>query len=308
MKISVITPVYNAQRFLEESARSALAQSETSELLLVDDGSTDGSLELCRRLADSDARVHALTHPQRKNLGPAATRNLGIEHARCEYIAFLDADDYFLPDRFRTARRLLENDSQVDGVYEAVRNFCDTPETQQWWRTSGEPDLYTFVEGVAPECLFEAMLQGKMGYFCTDGLTIRKRLLNKTGGFDTHLRWAEDTALWLKMAAVGRLVGGGLERTDRHAASARRKHRHAELGTLRGASAGDVSRVAPMEEPRPPQPFAAASSVRGDGSRMVVADPTAARMVVPAEPRRGTSVSAADGDSLPLGVAERIIP
>lgn len=93
--VSIVVPVYNKAPWLEQSVRSALAQDHPAlEVLLVDDGSTDGSAALCDRLAAQDARVRCIHQP---NAGPAAARNRGIEAAGGEYLAFLDADDTLEP-------------------------------------------------------------------------------------------------------------------------------------------------------------------------------------------------------------------
>src|SRR2546427_10183968 len=95
-KVTVIIPVYNREKYVAESIESILAQSFTNfELLLINDGSTDGSVELMRSY--TDPRVRLVGHE--RNLGIPKTRNKGIQLARGEYIAMLDSDDTALPDR-----------------------------------------------------------------------------------------------------------------------------------------------------------------------------------------------------------------
>ena len=90
--ISIIVPVYNAAQYLPKCIESILAQTYTHfELLLLDDGSKDNSLEICNDYAKQDARIKVLSHP---NMGVSATRNRGIEHAQGEYISFVDSDDW----------------------------------------------------------------------------------------------------------------------------------------------------------------------------------------------------------------------
>lgn len=207
MKVSVIIPVYNAARFLEDAVRSALAQPEVAEIVLAEDASTDDSLSICRRLVESHETVMLVRHPDGKNHGPGATRNLGLRRATCDYIAFLDADDFFLPGRFRAAGRLFEADPSIDGVYEAARNVFDDEALRT---TYANPELYSVAEGVAPEDLFEVLVSGGKGCFPTDGLTFKRRLLERTGEFDVTLPGGEDTAMWIRMAASGRLVAGSI--------------------------------------------------------------------------------------------------
>jgi len=97
---SVIVAAYNAEAFLVEAVRSVLAQTLTRlEVIVVDDASSDGTLALARRLAAEDARVRVVAQPE--NRGPGAARNRGIAEARGEWIAVLDSDDGYEPDRLR---------------------------------------------------------------------------------------------------------------------------------------------------------------------------------------------------------------
>lgn len=94
--ISVVVPLYNAADFIEHTINSILGQSyDDFELLLVDDGSTDGSLTLCGRYAEKDARIRVI---HQENGGVSAARNRGLEEAQGKYIAFVDADDILAPD------------------------------------------------------------------------------------------------------------------------------------------------------------------------------------------------------------------
>ena len=94
--VSVIIPVYNAEAYLEECLHSILFRSNVRiEVICVDDGSTDGSGEILRRMAEADSRIRVCAT---ENRGAGAARNEGLKHARGEYLAFLDADDFFEPD------------------------------------------------------------------------------------------------------------------------------------------------------------------------------------------------------------------
>lgn len=98
--ISVVMPVYNAEKTLETSAGSILSQSYGRiDLILVNDGSKDGSLEICRSLAERDSRVQVLTQ---ENAGPAAARNTALSAVKGEFVMFADSDDFFSPDAFQT--------------------------------------------------------------------------------------------------------------------------------------------------------------------------------------------------------------
>lgn len=108
---SIVIPTYNRARLLEETLASVFAQEETDyEVLVVDDGSTDDTLETLARYGE---RVRVL---KQQNAGPGAARNLGIQEARGEYVAFLDSDDLWFPWTLATYRRALGGASVVMGT------------------------------------------------------------------------------------------------------------------------------------------------------------------------------------------------
>ena len=97
-KVSVIVPVYNAEKYLQECVDSILRQTLTDlELILVDDGSTDSSPAICDRYAEQDARVQVIHKP---NGRAASARNAGLRAASGEYVAFVDSDDWISPEMY----------------------------------------------------------------------------------------------------------------------------------------------------------------------------------------------------------------
>ncbi len=118
---SVISPVYNSARFLAEAVASVQAQTlDDWELVLVDDASQDGSLELAEQLAARDQRIRVL--PLQENVGPAKARNTAIAEARGRYLAFLDSDDIWCPEKLERQLSLLKlsGASLVYSAYEKV--------------------------------------------------------------------------------------------------------------------------------------------------------------------------------------------
>ena len=98
MQFSVCIPVYNAEAFLDRCLKSILEQEFLDyELILVDDGSQDHSLEICRKYASTYSQIVVISQ---QNAGPAAARNAAIERARGDYLLFVDADDWVMPDYF----------------------------------------------------------------------------------------------------------------------------------------------------------------------------------------------------------------
>jgi glycosyltransferase involved in cell wall biosynthesis len=118
-RVSTIAVFLNEERFLAEAVESVFAQTYRDwELLLVDDGSTDGSSEIARRYArDHPGRVHFLEHDDHVNLGMSASRNLGLRHARGEFIAWLDGDDVWLPRKLEAQVALLDRHGDAAMVY-----------------------------------------------------------------------------------------------------------------------------------------------------------------------------------------------
>ena len=118
--ISVIVPVHNAERFLSDCLGSLTDQTYRKlEILVIDDGSTDGSAALCRRWQEKDGRIRFF---QKENGGVSSARNLGLDEARGEYVAFVDADDWVLPEMFLEQLELLQSRDadMILGGYRAV--------------------------------------------------------------------------------------------------------------------------------------------------------------------------------------------
>lgn len=132
--VSVIVPIHNAEKYLDDTVRSIMNQTLSGiEIILVDDRSSDGSLDVCYRLAREDPRICVLRN--RGKVGVSATRNRGIERAKGRYIAFVDHDDFIDPDMYLVMYEATQNGTvdlvdcsfkrvSVDGKTEQV--FCNT--------------------------------------------------------------------------------------------------------------------------------------------------------------------------------------
>lgn len=207
-QVSVIIPVYNAALYLERAIRSVLNQKEVAEIIIVNDGSTDDSLSIILEFQRNHPLIKLFSHENGINKGRSASRNLGIHRATNDYIAFLDADDYYLSDRFKKDALILSKEPKIDGVYNAIGSDFEievSNEQRKKW------NRITLWEHINPEHLFEHMTPiGNKGYFSGNGLTIRKSIFKEIGFFNEALEVAEDTELYLKMALQCTLVAGDI--------------------------------------------------------------------------------------------------
>ncbi|RJP75592.1 MAG: glycosyltransferase [Desulfobacteraceae bacterium] len=232
MKVSVVIPVYKAENFIQQAVESALTQPETGEVILVEDNSPDNSLQICRNLADEQENVKLLTHKDGKNHGAGASRNLGIMAAKNDYVAFLDADDFFLPSRFVTTKQLFDTDHSLECVCEAVGSHFETAEAEQKWKQLNRPLITTIKQQLTSHELFLAHIGNiNVGYFHTAGWVVKKNVFQKTGLFDEHLRLHQDTALFIRLTAVCKTRQGSVDEP----VAMRRVHVHNRITAERPA-------------------------------------------------------------------------
>lgn len=214
LQISVIIPVYNAAPFVRKAVESALSQPETAEVLLIEDGSPDNSLEVCRELDAEYEKVRLFTHDGNANLGAGPTRNVGIENARYDYIAFLDADDYYLPDRFRAERKIFKENPDADGVYGAAGFHCYSDEARDFYFREGYREMVTFRKELLPEDLFESQIgfSRSFGTIHLDTLTVSSNIFKngKVSGFPS-LRIGQDVDFLFRLSYQCRLYFGVLK-------------------------------------------------------------------------------------------------
>ncbi|WP_027377052.1 glycosyltransferase family 2 protein [Kaistella palustris] len=215
MKISVIIPVYNAAKYVAQAVTSVLQFEEVSEIILVEDGSPDHALCVCRELAQKYERVQLVQHPDKGNHGAGASRNLGISKATGDYVAFLDADDYFLPNRFDAERELFKNE-EVEGVYGALGvHYYSEKAREQYFSLFGDR-LTTVYKNHPPKDVFRGQLGmlGSFGLFSIDTLTIRKAALDQKISplMKTHLRLHQDTEFLFRLSYYIKLYPGILNK------------------------------------------------------------------------------------------------
>ena len=199
--ISVITIFLNAEEFIEEAIESVFAQTyDCWELLLVDDGSSDGSTFIAQRYAELyPDKVRYLEHDGHQNRGMSASRNLGIDKAQGEYIAFLDSDDVWLPPRLKRHLEILDSHPEAAMVYGP---------TLYWHSWTGKPeDLERDYEGelgvqsdtlVKAPTLLTQFLQsggGSLPGICS--LLVRCEALEHIGKFEESFRGTYEDQVFL---------------------------------------------------------------------------------------------------------------
>jgi glycosyltransferase involved in cell wall biosynthesis len=214
MKISVIIPVYNAEKYVSQAVESALQFDEVYEIILVEDKSPDNALEVCEELAQKYDRVKLYQHPDKGNHGAGPTRNLGIEKSTGDFIAFLDADDYFLPNRFDAEKELFKN-PEVEGVYGALGVHYYTEKAKQQYYSLFGDRLTTVYKRHEPKDVFPGQIYmlGSFGLFSIDALTIRKDSLMKKMDplFKSSLRLHQDTEFLFRLSYYLNLYPGILD-------------------------------------------------------------------------------------------------
>lgn len=208
-RVSVITIFRDGERYLEQAIASVRAQTLAGwELLLVDDGSTDGSSALARAHAARDPqRIRYLEHPARANLGMSASRNLGLAEARAPYVAFLDADDVYLPRRLERHAALLDAEPSValvqsESVYWMAPRAADDAAAELRLPRGTWPDG-TLVE--PPQALVALLALPSFAVPICD-LTVRRRVALELGGFEAEFRGLCEDRVFLTKLYFGQQV------------------------------------------------------------------------------------------------------
>ena len=184
-RVSVIVIFLDEERYLEEAVASVRGQTLADwELLLVDDGSTDGSPGIARRLAAADpARIRCLEHPGHANRGMSASRNLGLAAARGEFVAFLDADDVWLPQRIERGATLLDAHPEADMVYGRTQYWSSWAGARAVGQDWVQPHGFRAERTIAPPELLLMFLRGDAALPCMGSLTVRRAAACAGGGF-----------------------------------------------------------------------------------------------------------------------------
>lgn len=211
-RVSVIIPVYNAEKFLEHAVESALQQPEVGEVILVDDGSIDKSFEIAQELVDEHPdRVLLFWHEGKANRGPGASRNLGLSKASCAYISFLDADDWYVSNCFSFGKTAFECEPDLGMIRHSLGNGWDSNDSKQSWfigyagENKAKSKFHSTAAGVDAHNYFTSLYpMGGVSSGIAGILLIRREIAVDVGGFPDRM-WAEDTTFHLKLAAIAKV-------------------------------------------------------------------------------------------------------
>lgn len=201
-EISVIIPAFNSADYIGEAIRSVLAQTYTNfELIVVDDGSTDATPEIVREFG------HEVTYVRQENGGAASARNHGIRIAKGEFIAFLDADDTWEPDKLEKQINLFKDDPGLGMVFTENKLFdeegeyCDSLDKKNRLMSGDLAQSIFMSSGVA-----------------TPTVMVRSEVFRKLGTFEESLSQSEDDNMWIRITSnyKGMLIDEPLVRIREH--------------------------------------------------------------------------------------------
>ncbi len=186
--VSVIIPVFNCQRTLERAVNSVIYEPLVSEIIIVDDGSSDDSLMIAKKLAAKHCFFRLLFHPSHQSKGAAASRNLGLAHATSDWIQFLDADDELLAWKIEKQIAFTK-----EGMSFIVGNAIDCFE-------DGHQHLRKFIQEP-----WAGLIAGKLGI--TSANLWNKEALKKIGGWNESLSSSQEYDLMFRLLKENAQVG-----------------------------------------------------------------------------------------------------
>ena len=196
-KLSVIIPLYNKEKDIKNTLKSVLAQSFNNfEIIIIDDGSTDNSTKIVNEL--NDKRITLIS---KKNEGVSIARNFGVDKANSEYVAFLDADDYWFPNHLENLAALINKYPKhkwFASAYEKKRSATlttkmNSPIMKKGGNWSGV--INDFFENCYIDCLT-----------WTSAVCFKKPFFTNLDGFNSNYTHGEDTDLWIRAALNSNLV------------------------------------------------------------------------------------------------------
>jgi glycosyltransferase involved in cell wall biosynthesis len=189
--VSIIIPVFNSEKTLQRAVLSTLDQGVSNEIILVNDCSSDHSLQVAEKLKNSLQHINIINLEE--NSGASAARNKAIDIARGKYIAFLDADDVWLPGKLKAQKEIIESDEKCTIV------SCDSLQISPIGRVLRR--AHAVKPAVSGNNAWKTLLA--YSYIPTPTVLTRTDLVREIGGFDESLIVSEDLDLWISLARKG---------------------------------------------------------------------------------------------------------
>lgn len=190
--VSVIIPAFNSEKYIADAIDSILEQTyKNLEIIIVDDGSTDNTAETVRRyisIQTTDHRPQTIRYIYQENKGPAAARNRGIKEAKGEYIAFLDSDDIWLPEKLELQIRCFLDNNPLGFIYTGYYAIDESREVL------GMGNIKNFLKKEVFKKLF---LKNVISTAST--VMVKKECFDVVGLFDENLAVAEDWDMWWRI-------------------------------------------------------------------------------------------------------------
>ncbi len=181
---------YNTEAYISQAIESVLAQTHADlEIIIVNDGSKDGTLKIVEAYAKKDPRIVVITQA---NQGVSAARNTGLRAAQGDYFCFFDSDDIMLPTKVASQLAFLESNQSADFVYSNAYYFID-----------GADDIYRHDLATASGSQVYAKLLQQGNFIYTGTVFFKRSVFDKFGGFDETLRSTEEFDYWLTLSQHG---------------------------------------------------------------------------------------------------------
>ncbi len=188
--VTIVIPAFNHESYVEDAVRSVMAQHyENWELLLIDDGSTDKTGEICDRFAEKD-RIRVI---HQENMGLSATLNRGLELSKGKYFGFLPSDDLFYPEKLVVQVDLLETHPELAGV----GSFQTLVDGQgQPLQDKDMEEWFSYAPASRPDFLLKLL---ERNFVPAPSMLLKTDMVRKSGGFDTACRFMQDYDLWFRI-------------------------------------------------------------------------------------------------------------
>ena len=191
--VTVVIPTYNSGKFVSQAVQSVLEQNcPPFEVLVVDDGSTDDTKAVLSQFNKSIKYIY------KKNGGPSSARNMGINIAKGEYIAFLDADDLWVSDKLEIQLEFLESHCDIGLVFSDIEQFDEEKILERACLAEQVFGPATAKQVPLHDAFVKLLIKN---FIPTNTVMVRRECFKKTGLFDEGLRIVEDRDMWLRIAA-----------------------------------------------------------------------------------------------------------